>query len=779
MTKVFEIGLVGNPNSGKSTVFNALTGAHQHIGNWPGVTVEKKEGELRLPDGREATLVDLPGIYSLSATSEDERVSLEYVLSRAADLVVNVVDATNLERNLYLTLLLLELHVPVLVVMTMMDIARSRKIAIDVEHLSRHLGCPVIAVNALSQDGGHALAEAIEEAAQRPKVPSFRLELPDEVEREIGILEPGSVKTAEALGTSARWVAVKLLEGDPLVMREVTARKDGAAPLAGAAVRRVEAVLKESPDVLLANARYGVIQEICRDVQRQTEVREHFTAKADKVILNRFLGIPFFLLVMYAVFWVTLTVGGAFIDFFDIAGGSLFVDGTHALLAKVSAPGWVVALVSGGVGAGLQTVATFIPPIFFMFFCLSLLEDSGYMARAAFVMDRFMRWLGLPGKSFVPLLVGFGCSVPAIMATRTLDNRRDRILTIFMTPFMSCGAKMPVYALFGAAFFGERAGRMVFWIYLCGIALGILTGLLLKSTLFRGEPSHFIMELPPYHLPRLKHILLHTWERQKVFIFRAGKVIVPMVLLLGFLNSLGRDGSFGNENSERSLLCAVGSAITPVFEPMGVEKGNWPASVSIFTGLFAKEAVVGTLNSLYGQMSSGGKAEDEKKPGGELAAGGAEKEKPYSLWGGLSEAFATIPSNLAGAFGKLADPLGARRISGDEKAVAHELETDVSVFTNMRAHFPKGSHQAFAYLLFILLYVPCAAAMGVAFRELGRGYGLLLMGYLTLLGWCVATLYYQLTLGHQTLWILTPCALLAAMSGVFWLIGRKHKVRMI
>jgi len=778
VSKVLELALVGNPNSGKTTVFNALTGARQRIGNWPGVTVEKKEGELRLPDGRDVTLVDLPGIYSLSATSEDERVSLEYVLSGAADLVVNVVDATNLERNLYLTLLLLELKLPVLVVVTMMDIARGRKIALDLEHLSRHLGCPVVGVNALDKGDVRKLALSIASASEKPKAAVFALEFPNEIEREIGILKAGSALTAEALGVSTRWVAVKLLEADPFVTRKAAELKDLASTLSQAAAQRIENVLKETPDVLFADARYGVIQGLCRDVVRRTEVREYFTDKADKFILNRFLGIPFFLLVMYLVFWVTQTVGGAFIDFFDIAGGTIFVEGTKYLLAKFSAPGWLVALLSGGVGAGVQTMATFIPPIFFMFFCLSLLEDSGYMARAAFVMDRFMRWLGLPGKSFVPLLVGFGCSVPAIMATRTLDNRRDRFLTIFMTPFMSCGAKMPVYALFGAAFFGDRAGRMVFWIYLSGIVLAILTGLLLKATLFQGEPSHFIMELPPYHLPRMRHILLHTWDRLKVFIFRAGRVIVPMVLLLGFLNSVGRDGSFGNGDSKNSLLCLAGTAITPVFEPMGIEKENWPASVSIFTGLFAKEAVVGTLNSLYGQMNEGAasKADEAAK---EAAAQGEEQESPYSLWGGLAEAFATLPDNLSGVLGGLADPFGFGAVSGDEKAVAEELDADLSVFTNMRARFTKGPHQAFAYLLFILLYVPCMAAMGAAFRELGRGYGLLLMGYLTVLGWSVATLYYQFTLGHQTVWILTACALLALMFGGFWLLGRKRKIQLI
>jgi len=398
-----------------------------------------------------------------------------------------------------------------------------------------------------------------------------------------------------------------------------------------------------------------------------------------------------------------------------------------------------------------------------MFFCLAILEDSGYMARAAFVMDRFMRWLGLPGKSFVPLLVGFGCSVPAIMATRALASKRDRFLTIFMTPFMSCGAKLPVYVVFGAAFFADSPGKLVFLIYLAGMVLGVLTELLLKKTLFRGAPSHFIMELPPYHLPRLKHILLHSWDRLKVFIFRAGQVIVPMVLVLGVLNTIGTDGSIGNDDSDKSVLAAVGTAFTPVFEPMGVEKDNWPATVAIFSGLFAKEAVIGTMTSLYGQNA-------------DVAADPAE---PYSLWRGVRAAFATIPDGLAGIAGALLDPLGFRDVSGDEAAVAEAVGTETSVFANMRAAFPHGRHQAFAYLLFILLYVPCLAAMGAAFRELGNFYGVVMMVYLTVLGWSVATLHYQIALAREPLWIAVPAALLAALVVSFAIMGRRRKIPLI
>jgi ferrous iron transport protein B len=358
--------------------------------------------------------------------------------------------------------------------------------------------------------------------------------------------------------------------------------------------------------------------------------------------------------------------------------------------------------------------------------------------------------------------------VPAILATRTLESRRDRFLTIFMTPFMSCGAKLPVYVVFGAAFFADNPGHLVFRIYVTGMLLGVLTGLLLKHTLFTGAPSHFIMELPPYHLPRPKYILLNVWDRLRMFIFRAGKVIVPMVLLLGLLNTLGRDGSLGNENTRNSLLASVGTTLTPVFEPMGVEPDNWPATVALFSGLFAKEAVIGTLNSLYGQNSQQQEQEEEATHARSLR---------QVLGEGLAAAGRTLPENLGAIVRPLARLFG--RGPEPETPAADRAEgspSDDSLFAAMRGAFSGGRPQAFAYLLFVLLYVPCFAAMGAAFRELGRFYGLVLIVYLTVLGWSVATFYYQVAAGHQWIWMATPCALLLAMSGGFYLMGRHRRV---
>ena len=577
-----------------------------------------------------------------------------------------------------------------------------------------------------------------------------------------------SVKTAEHYGVDARWVALKAIEGDPLIRRQLERHRDMAPEVIDGAVKRCSDVLGDPPDVVLAETRYGVIAGLVKDVVSTVQDKVYLSEKIDKLAINRFLGIPVFLGIMYLVFWITQIVGGAFIDFFEIAGDTLFVSGTAHLLGLCNAPQWIVALVSNGVGSALQTVGTFLPPVGFMFLCLSVLEDSGYMARAAFLMDRFMRWIGLPGKSFVPMLVGFGCSVPAIMATRTLESKRDRFLTVFMTPFMSCGAKLPVWVLFAAAFFPQNPGKLVFAIYVTGIVLGIVTGLVLKHTLFQGEPTHFIMELPPYHMPRARHIFLHTWERLKIFIWRAGKLIVPMVLVLGTLNTIGIDGSIGGKSGGESVLSVVGKSITPVFEPIGVEKDNWPASVSVFTGLFAKESVIGTMKGLYGQTD----AREVAAPGAS-----AKPEERYSLVIGLKKAFASVPENLSGVFAGLVDPIG---FSGEKEALADEaakIDNEAAI-DSLRRHFPKGVHQMFSFLLFVLLYVPCLAATGVVFREIGKLYGVIFVGYLTLLGWSVAAIYHSVMVSHSSLWFCVGTGMLAAMYGGFWCYGRRHRIDM-
>ena len=433
--KKFTIALAGNPNSGKTTVFNALTGSKQTIGNWPGVTVEKKIGSY-IDGDITVDVVDMPGIYSFSAFSEDEKVSRDYILSKEANLVVQILDASNLQRSLYLTVQLIEMNVPLVVVLNMMDTLKDKNMTLDVEHFAKHLDCPVITSNANKKEGMDKLKAIIKEQAGNVTPPSFDISYDTMLEKEIKIVEAEVAKAAEAAGVDSRWLALKFLESDPIANRYL---KTDVSKVKDEAIKRIEKHTGDPIDVVIADGRYGFIRGLIKDVlEVKTVTRESVTDIIDKIVLNKYLGIPIFLVVMMGVFYLTMNVGSPFIDFFDGLFGTIFIDGFRIVLNALSSPDWLTTLLADGIGGGLQTLATFIPPIFFIFFSLSILEDSGYMARAAFIMDKFMRAIGLPGKAFIPMLVGFGCTVPAIMATRTLENNRDRMLTILMNPFMSC-----------------------------------------------------------------------------------------------------------------------------------------------------------------------------------------------------------------------------------------------------------------------------------------------------------------------------------------------------
>ncbi|MBW2050213.1 MAG: Fe(2+) transporter permease subunit FeoB [Deltaproteobacteria bacterium] len=744
------ICLAGNPNCGKTTLFNALTGAKQRVGNWPGVTVERKTGVYAW-ENKEIQVVDLPGIYSLSALSLDEKISRDYVVSGEPDLIVNIVDASNLERNLYLTVQLLEMKVPMVVALNMMDVVEQRGIRIRTKILEQRLGCPVVPIVANKDRGISELKRTINKAVLSKKVSSATVDYPAEVEQAIKKLIPIVQKGAATEGVDPRWLSLKLLEGDDMALGIAGT---SAGQMLEKARKGIETRLGEDTDMIIAEGRYGFINAICREVvQKRLEVRRTVSDAIDNVVLNRIFGIPLFLLAMYLTFMITINVGGCFIDFFDIFFGTICVEGFGALLGSLHLPDWLIALLAGGIGGGIQTMATFIPPIGFMFLCLSLLEDSGYMARAAFVMDRFMRFIGLPGKSFVPMLVGFGCNVPAIMATRTLENERDRTLTVMMNPFMSCGARLPVYALFAAAFFPRSGSTLVFGLYLTGIALAMMTGFILKSTVLKGEASHFIMELPPYHIPTVRGVFIHTYDRLKQFMFRAGKILLPIFIILAFLNSMGTDGSFGHEDSQSSVLSMAGRAITPIFQPMGLTRENWPATVGIFTGIFAKEAVVGTLNALYGTMEETGEGEEEG----------------FSFWGGIKEAFASIPAAFVDLGGAFTDPLGIGIEDDltDLDAVAEEQEVSKSTFGAMVKGFD-GGIGAIAYLLFVLIYYPCLAAIAAIYRETNLRWTVFAGTYLTLLAWAVATVFYQLgTFGRHPGISLMWVFVLAAAFGAF------------
>jgi ferrous iron transport protein B len=728
MSERYSVGVVGNPNCGKTTVFNALTGARQRVGNWPGVTVERKVGRFSV-DGVEIELIDLPGTYSLDVldreVSLDERIARDFVHARESDLIVNILDASNLERNLYLSAQLIEMRVPMLCVLNMMDVAEEKGMQIDCEALARRLGCPVLPVVASHGQGIDALKAALVDGASKRPVPSAQIQYPGAVGAAIAALEPRLFPVAAKSGDSPRWLATRLLEGDDLA-RSLVGEAVPEAELA----RLVESV-GDDLDILLADARYGFAHRIAQETVKQRHaVSANLSDRIDRVLLHRALGIPIFLVAMYLMFMFTINIGGAFIDFFDGLAGTLFVDGAAHVLSALGSPDWLTVGLADGIGGGIQVVATFIPIIAALFLFLSVLEDSGYMARAAFVMDRFMRAVGLPGKSFVPLLVGFGCNVPAIMAARTLESQRDRILTVLMTPFMSCGARLPVYALFAAAFFPVGGQNVVFGLYLIGIAVAVLTGLVMKSTLLKGESTPFVMELPPYHLPTLKGVMLRTWDRTKGFVLRAGQVIVPMVLVLNVLNSVGTDGSIGNEDSDRSMLAEIGRTIAPAFGPMGLDEENWPAAVGIFTGILAKEAVVGTLDATYSALAA---AESDE----------LEEEAPFSLLGGIGAALATVPTNLQDALGAWSDPLGLDIGDlTDQAAAAEAQEVQTGTYSAMAARFD-GAAGAFAYLLFILLYFPCVAAVAAVYRETNAGWALFTVAWTTGLAYLVATVFYQ------------------------------------
>ncbi len=722
--------IVGNPNCGKTTLFNALTGSKQTVGNWPGVTVDKKTGWVKLGT-QSVELVDLPGVYSLACDgpqSEDERVARDYILSGESGLVLNIVDASNLERNLYLTLQLVEMQVPLVVAVNMLDIAKKRHLDIDLQALSQRLGCPVIGIVAARSKGIKELKETCEAQLSQQQLPSLKIEYAAELEHAVTELA-GAMRQQNI--AHARWHAVEALEFGSLSQLGDDALKQHTEKLLDSLTEHD----RDDVDIYMADTRYKFIETLSEDVvKRKGIVSQTITDRIDKVVLNRIWGIPIFLFAMYLMFLFTINVGSAFIDFFDIFFGTVLVDGLGQWMNSVGSPQWLTVIVANGIGGGIQTVSTFIPVIGCLYLFLSFLEDSGYMARAAFVMDRMMRAIGLPGKAFVPLIVGFGCNVPAVMASRTLDNRRDRILTVMMAPFMSCGARLPVYVLFATAFFPHNGQNVVFSLYIIGIFAALMTGLLLKRTALKGNVSSFIMELPPYHIPTITAILLRTWERLKNFMLRAGKLIVIIVTVLSFLNSVGTDGTFGHDDSPNSVLSKIGQNITPVFAPMGMRQDNWPAAVGMFTGIFAKEAVVGTLNSLYSSMA------DQQN---QATAGDDAGDDSVDVMAGIKDAFASIPANLSELGSALVDPLGIEVGDlSDTNSAAEDLEVQVTSIGMIQSLF-NGTLGAYTYLLMVLLYIPCVAAIGAIWKEVGAKWTVFAALWTTGLGYGAAVVVYQ------------------------------------
>lgn len=653
------IALAGNQNSGKTTLFNQLTGSRQHVGNFPGVTVEHKEGTIRRHKGMK--LVDLPGIYSLSPYTADEIVSRDFIIHQNPDAIINIVDATNLQRNLYLTLQLIELAKPTVIALNMMDEIRESGIVIDVEKLSGELGVPIVPISASKNEGIEELVAEVEDVLKHRRLPARYDFCEGAVHRALHAAAHLIEDHAAHLGYPARFAASKLIEGDEPLERELN-MSDQDVDILQHITEQMEEETGFDREAALADMRYQFIEKVyesCVTVSSPTRQQTR-SDKIDKVLTHKIFAIPIFIAIMALVFFLTFGSIGLWLSDTFALGIDTATQAADAGLAAAGVSPWMQSFIIDGVFAGVGTVLSFLPLIVVLFFFLSILEDSGYMARVAFVMDSLLRKIGLSGRSFVPMIIGFGCSVPAIMSTRTLSSTRDKRLTVLITPFMSCGAKVPIYGIFTAAFFASNQTLVITSLYVLGIVVAILTGLMLKNTLFRGNPVPFVLELPAYRLPSPKSVLLHMWEKAKDFLVRAFTIIFLASIIVWFLQSFDWRFNFVTDNSQ-SMLAGLGQAIAPVFSPLGF--GTWQPATAVITGLTAKETVISTLSVLTN---------------------------------------------------------------------GQPLQT---MFTPL---------SAYSFLVFVLLYMPCFAAMAATRRELGVKWTVFSMVYQTVMAWIVAFAIYQI-----------------------------------
>ena len=683
MEKQIKIALAGNPNSGKTTLFNALTGSNQFVGNWPGVTVEKKEGKLKKHD--DVAIMDLPGIYSLSPYTLEEVVARGYLVNEKPDAILNIIDGTNIERNLYLTTQLIELGIPVVMAVNMIDLVRKNGDKIDLKKLSAELGCQAVEISALKGEGSMKAAEMAVAAAKSGKAGELPHVFTGSVEHAIAHIEESIQGKVD--DRFLRWYAVKLFERDDKVQQELKLDK-ALVDHIDQHIADCEKEMDDDAESIITNQRYAYINTVVEKAVRKKARVEHLTVsdKIDQVVTNRIFALPIFALIMFLMYALSMGTsiadGGISIGSFatdwtnDVLFGEIVPNALGGFLESVGVAGWLYGLIMDGIVAGVGAVLGFVPQMLVLFFLLSILEDIGYMARVAFIMDRIFRKFGLSGKSFIPMLVGTGCGVPGVMASRTIENERDRRMTIMTTCFIPCGAKMPIIGLFAGALFGGSS-LVAVSAYFIGFAAIIISGIILKKTkLFAGDPAPFVMELPAYHVPAWGNVLRATWERGWSFIKRAGTIILASTIVLWFLQGFGfEDGVFGMvEDQDNSILAAVASAIAWIFAPQGF--GNWRATVASISGLIAKENVVGTLGVLY-------------HFGGELSENGDE------IWG---------------------------EIANDYTAIS-----------------------AYSFMIFNLLCAPCFAAMGAIKREMNNGkWTAIAIGYMCLLAYCASLVVYQI-----------------------------------
>ena len=730
MEKQIRIALAGNPNCGKTTLFNALTGTQQYVGNWPGVTVEKKEGRVR---GRKDVLVtDLPGIYSLSPYTLEEVVARNYLIDERPDVVLNIVDATNLERNLYLTTQVVEIGIPVVVALNMMDLVRRAGDTINVKELSRELGCRVVEISALKGEGiDEAVKACIEAASGTKTVPQHSFS--GVVEHALAHIE--EITVHDLPEEQQRWYAIKLFERDDKVQAKLNLSESVKAHIEKDIVA-AETEMDDDAESIITNERYIYIAGVIKGCYRKKNKGELTGSdKIDRIVTNRILALPIFAVVMYIVYWVAMGPFGTFLTDWtnDVLGGAWLTDGSPAIMEKLGAAPWLTGLVSDGIFAGVGAVLGFVPQMLVLFLFLCCLEDCGYMARIAFIMDRIFRKFGLSGKSFIPMLVGTGCGVPGVMASRTIESERDRRMTIMTTCFIPCGAKMPIIGLIAGALFGG-SGLIAVSAYFIGVAAIIVSGIMLKKTkMFAGDPAPFVMELPAYHVPSLRNVLRGTWERGWSFIKRAGTVILISSIILWFLQGFGTvNGKFGMVDelwdeddtayiaqvaermgvdeedvtaTDDSILARASQPVSVIFKPLGF--GSWKPTVATVTGLIAKEEVVGTFGVLYNYDAKAEQAVDE------------ETGEPL--------------------FDEDGEPI-MEELDEEGSQVWANVEDDFNRFSN--GH---GKLAAFSFMLFNLLCAPCFAAMGAIKREMNNGkWTAFAIGYMCVFAYVVALMVYQI-----------------------------------
>ncbi|MEZ4768025.1 MAG: ferrous iron transport protein B [Caldilineales bacterium] len=691
--------LAGNPNAGKSTIFNALTGARQHVGNWPGKTVAVTSGTARW-NGTSVTLVDLPGTYSLSAHSLEEAIARDFILDERPDVAIVVADATNLERNLYLAVQILELGAPTALALNMMDAAEADGTAIDIDLLQRLLGIPVVPTVGSKRRGlEELLQQAIEKAIPQPKTVDYGLEL----ERAIATLQPEVARLVSPV--AARYTTLKLLEGDRRVIEacDLTADMQPLLANARAAADQIEAVYGDDVELLVADRRYGYVHGLAHQVVTQSRSAQHrsTTDRIDDLVAHRVLGLPIFFALMALVFVLTANASAPFVTWIDVTVNGVLAGWVTALLTALSAPAWLLSLLVDGILAGVGGVLVFLPVLLVLYFCLAVLEDSGYMARAAFVMDRLMHLLGLHGKSFIPLVVGFGCNVPGILATRTLENRRDRLMTGLMVPLMSCAARLPIYVIFAAAFFPGHAALVVFGLYVLGIALAVLSGLVFRRTLFANSAdSLFVLELPPYRKPALHGLLTHMWRHSEEFVRKAATVILLASMVVWALLNL----PFGVEDTADSLFGKVAGAVAPVFTPLGF--GNWEATGSLATGLVAKEVVISSMSVIY------------------LGSDEAEQAAPVNVAADLRTVVVGFGEAVVESIKVVLSILPGVNLTNQGGAAG-----DTGLSIALQRNFTPAS--AAAFLVFVLIYAPCVATIGALKSEYGGRWAAFSIVYLT------------------------------------------------